>query len=58
MRVTTLLTLIVSGAWLASFIARLIMPAFTVGPGLDAGMLIILGYWFSASAISNKNGKK
>lgn len=54
-RVVTVLTLLVSLIWLTVLFMRLVLHASVdSAPVLDAGMLLILGYWFSSSA--NKGG--
>ena len=53
--VPTALTLAVTGAWLASLIIRLYRPEWNAASGLDALMLLIVGYWFSVNSI-RKNG--
>lgn len=57
MRYTNLLTIVVSAAWVGSFVMKIFVPGFDVGPGADAAMLIVIGYWFSASALQ-KGDKK
>jgi putative flippase GtrA len=50
--IITTLTLLISTSWLSVFLARVFFHLnIEAAPGLDAGMLIILGYWFSTAAM-------
>jgi hypothetical protein len=48
--ITTLLTFIVSVAWLVTFYIRVFThKTIDIGPGLDAALLAIIGYWFATT---------
>ncbi len=47
--VTTLLTLVAVGAWLASLVVRTVQPGWPGSSGIDAVMLLIVGYWFTGT---------
>ena len=57
LHVSDILTLVVVGAWLASFVIRVFNPTFPAGAGVDAAMLLIIGWWFSAKAVKKRNGE-
>lgn len=54
---TTALTITVSFAWIASIVARIMVPSWPAGAGIDSAMLLVLGYWFSINA-ARRNGRK
>jgi hypothetical protein len=58
MPLTSILTMLVTITWTASFVVRIYIPTWTAGTALDTGMLLVLGYWFGTSALrKNGNGK-
>lgn len=55
--IVSALTFIVTICWSGLFIARTFFNVgVSAGPTLDAAMLLILGYWFSTTAIRKDNG--
>lgn len=54
-QVTTLLTLVIVGLWVITFVTRIWIdwPPASV---LDAAMPLVLGYWFVSNAVNG--GKK
>lgn len=55
--VPTCLTFVVVGVWVVSFIVRIKNPTWSGGQALDAGILMVLGYWFVAKSV-HRNGTK
>ncbi len=49
--VVTLLTLVATGAWLASLVVRIVQPAWPGSAGIDAVMVLIVGYWFTGTSL-------
>ena len=47
---TNILTGVVVFVWMASFFARAVDPNWPGSTAADAGLLLVLGYWFSANA--------
>lgn len=45
------LTVLVIVAWVMSFAIRTVHPDFTGSSAVDAGLLLVLGYWFSSNAV-------
>lgn len=46
--VVTLLTLVVTAAWVGTLIARTVIPAFPGGSGADAAMILVVTWWFAS----------
>lgn len=47
---TNILTLVVVLAWVGSMIGRAFDPTWPGSAAADAGLLLVLGYWFSSTA--------
>ena len=47
----TIFTLLMTGAWVVSFVVRVFDEKFVPPATVDAGMLLVLGYWFSTNAL-------
>lgn len=56
-RVTTGLTVIFTGAWMAQFVIRYLNGQAPTSPALDSVVVLIVAYWFATSAF-RKNGTK
>ena len=54
-QVTTWLTLVITGLWVISAVAR-IWVEFPAGYVLDAAMPMIVGFWFVSNSATKKNG--
>lgn len=55
MKITNWLTSVVMFVWVASLPVRVMSPGVAnVFVGTDAAVLVILGYWFSANAITKR----
>ena len=55
--VPTIITFVVIGIWVVSFVVRIHNPSWSGGQALDASLLLVMGYWFTFKAISrSKNG--
>jgi putative flippase GtrA len=53
------LTVVVSIVWLGMFVVRLFWHISSeAAPTIDAAMLLILGYWFSSTAVKNSEEEK
>lgn len=54
----TAFTLLITSVWASSMVVRLFSPVLAANfAAVDAGMLLVLGYWFSANSLRRlRNG--
>jgi hypothetical protein len=50
------LTFLIVGAWIISLALRIVLPSWPAAQSLDTGVMLIIGYWFTAQGINRKNG--
>ena len=53
----TLLTYIVAGAWIGAYIIEYFSPTFEAPASLDPLMLLVVGYYFTNTAVTAKKNE-
>lgn len=54
----TLLTYLVAGAWIGAYIIEYFSPTFEAPASLDPLMLLVVGYYFTNTAVTAKKSEK